>query len=86
MVFKSFSEKQLKVLSWWTQNSPVVQAYDAIICDGAVRSGKTVCMGLSFVIWQTVFNNTSFAMCGKTISSLRRNVLVPVARAEGAGL
>ena len=78
MVFKSFSEKQLKVLSWWTQNSPY-KAYDAIICDGAVRSGKTVCMGLSFVIWaQTVFNNTSFAMCGKTISSLRRNVLVPL--------
>ena len=24
---------------------------DAVICDGAVRSGKTLCMGISFVAW-----------------------------------
>jgi len=76
--FKSFSEKQLKVLSWWSEGSPY-KDFDAIICDGAVRSGKTICMGLSFVIWaMTGFSGISFALCGKTIASLRRNVLVPL--------
>lgn len=78
MEFKSFSEKQLKVLSWWSEGSPY-KDFDAIICDGAVRSGKTICMGLSFVIWaMTGFSGISFALCGKTIASLRRNVLVPL--------
>ena len=46
--FKQFSQKQLELLSWWCDESPF-HTYDAIICDGAVRSGKTVCMSLSFV-------------------------------------
>ena len=49
---------------------------DGIICDGAVRSGKTTCMSLSFIAWTFYnFNDTSFAICGKTISSLRRNII-----------
>ena len=47
---KSFSPKQLTVLNWWCENSPY-QEKDALICDGAVRSGKTLCMSLSFVFW-----------------------------------
>ena len=37
-----FSEKQRRVLRWWQTD---VERYDAVICDGAVRSGKTFSMG-----------------------------------------
>lgn len=61
--------------------------YDAIICDGAVRSGKTLCMSVSFVSWAfSGFSDCSFALCGKTIASLRRNVvtvILPVLRELG---
>lgn len=73
--FTVFSQKQLKVLTWWMVGSPVAEM-DGIICDGAIRSGKTVSMSLSFVIWSmTVFSGQNFAMCGKTIGAFRRNVL-----------
>lgn len=49
--FKPFSPKQKLALRWWAL--PQYQNYDAIICDGAVRSGKTVCMSLGFVCWAT---------------------------------
>ncbi len=50
-----------------------------IICDGAVRSGKTLCMSISFVSWAFYrFRDTAFALCGKTVASLRRNVLTPL--------
>ncbi len=62
-------------MCWWCPQSPCA-CRDAIICDGAVRSGKTMCMSLSFVLWAlSAFDDTSFAMCGKTIASLRRNVI-----------
>ena len=73
--FKPFSQKQKQVLTWWMPNSPV-KDYDGIIADGAIRSGKTVCMSLSFVLWAMEnFSGQNFAMCGKTIGSFRRNVL-----------
>ena len=73
--FKTFSKKQRMVLNWWTDNSPVKDK-DGIIADGAIRSGKTVCMSLSFVLWAiTDFESQNFGMCGKTIGSFRRNVL-----------
>lgn len=73
--FKPFSRKQRKVLDWWCENSPV-KDYDGIIADGAIRSGKTLSMSLSFVLWaMSSFNGQNFAMCGKTIGSFRRNVL-----------
>lgn len=75
--FKSFSKKQLKILGWWKSNK--MKDYDAIICDGAIRSGKTLCMSLSFVAWAMArFDDSSFAICGKTITSLKRNVTTPV--------
>lgn len=47
-----------------------------MICDGAVRSGKTFSMGLSFFMWaQATFDGMQFGLCGKTIVSLRRNLL-----------
>lgn len=73
--FRPFSKKQRKVLNWWTEESPVNEA-DGIICDGAIRSGKTLSMSLSFALWaMTNFNGENFAMCGKTVGSFRRNVL-----------
>lgn len=73
--FAPFSEKQLKVLSWYEEYSPYKDCM-AIIADGAIRSGKTVSMALSFVIWgNNNFNNQNFAICGKTIASTRRNVV-----------
>lgn len=73
--FKPFSRKQRKVLNWWCDSSPVKDK-DGIIADGAIRSGKTVCMSLSFVFWAMAkFNGQNFGMCGKTIGSFRRNVL-----------
>ena len=76
--FERFSPKQLSVLNWWCENSPY-KNFDAIICDGAVRSGKTVCMSISFILWSFYrFDKCSFALCGKTISSLRRNVITPL--------
>ena len=76
--FESFSKKQLTALSFWCDGSKFSDR-DAIICDGAVRSGKTVCLTLSFFSWAFYrFNDTSFALCGKTVTSLKRNVIVPL--------
>lgn len=76
--FVPFSKKQLSVLNWWCRGSSV-NGKNGIICDGAVRSGKTLCMSLSFICWAFyTFSNTSFALCGKTIASLRRNVITPL--------
>lgn len=53
-----------------------MHAKDGIIADGSIRSGKTVSMSLSFVMWaMETFKEQNFAMCGKTIGSFRRNVL-----------
>lgn len=69
------SARQKKVMCWWHENSKYAD-YNGIIADGAIRSGKTVSMGFSFVIWaMSSYDRHSFAMCGKTIASLRRNVL-----------
>ena len=76
--FTHFSRKQLGVLTWWLPSSPHKDR-DAVICDGAVRSGKTLCMTVSFIAWaMTMFDSSSFAICGKTISSVRRNIAAPV--------
>jgi len=75
MGYASFSAKQKTVLTWWMPGSPH-HGKEAIVCDGAVRSGKTMAMGLSFFLWaMTCFDGKRFGVCGKTIASLRRNVL-----------
>lgn len=73
-----FSEKQRVVLNWWKPTSPHF-GREAVICDGAVRSGKTLCMGISFVCWaMRRFNGQSFGICGKAKSSIRRNMIEPL--------
>lgn len=78
MTFDFFSPTQLKALSWWSDASPY-RDLDAVICDGAVRSGKTLCMGISFVCWaMRRFDGQSFGICGKAKSSIRRNMIEPL--------
>ena len=86
MGYERFSPKQRRVLSWWIPGSSDAH-YEAIVCDGAVRSGKTLAMGLSFFLWGMVcFDGKRFGVCGKTIASLRRNVLSEILpRLEGLG-
>ena len=82
-----FSAKQRRVLTWWMPGSPDCHK-EAIVCDGAVRSGKTLAMGLGFFLWaMSCFRSQKFGICGKTIGSLRRNVLseiLPKLEALGA--
>ena len=74
MRFRAFSPKQKQVLTWWCD--PAVRSREALICDGAVRSGKTICMGLSFFCWaMRTFQGQAFGLCGKTGTGLRRNLL-----------
>lgn len=78
MKFKPFSRKQLKVLTWW-KVPKIASKYSAIIADGAVRSGKTVSMSISFIMWAMAeFSDCNFAICGKTVGSCRRNVIKPL--------
>ena len=86
MSYAAFSPKQRRVMSWWVPGNRDCQK-EAIVCDGAVRSGKTMAMGLSFFLWAcATFDGQRFGICGKTISSLRRNVLSEILpRLEGLG-
>ncbi|MBQ9167869.1 MAG: PBSX family phage terminase large subunit [Oscillospiraceae bacterium] len=84
MSYSGFSQKQRRVLTWWTPGHPDA-GREAIVCDGAVRSGKTLAMGLSFFLWAMIcFQGQRFGVCGKTISSLRRNVLSEILPRLGA--
>ena len=68
-----FSEKQREILKF-----PYTK-YDAIVADGAVRSGKTSVMSLSFFLWgMGNFRNCSFAMCGKSVGAVQRNIITPL--------
>lgn len=73
MKIDSLSKKQLDVFGF------ILSPKSTLICDGAVRSGKTTAMLDAFVIWAMAhFQNTSFALCGKTVQSAERNLLKPL--------
>lgn len=66
------SKKQAKILAF------PYTSYDALICDGAVRSGKTSLMMWAFVQWATEnFSGQRFGICGKTVDSCVKNIIVP---------
>lgn len=68
------------VLGWWCEGSPYSDK-DGIICDGSIRAGKTTAMAMSFVFWaMDSFDECNLALCGKTINSLRRNVIKQLTR------
>ena len=50
-----------------------------ILADGAIRSGKTVSMILSFLVWSLeTFSGKDFIVAGVTAGALKRNVLSPL--------
>ena len=62
-------------MTWW--NRPGLKHRDGILCDGSVRSGKTLAMTCGFFLWSmTNFHGGVFAICGKTVGSLRRNLVL----------
>ena len=66
------SAKQKKILAF------PYSRYDALICDGAVRSGKTSIMMWAFVDWaMRQFSGQRFGICGKTVDSASKNIVVP---------
>lgn len=76
--FKPFSRKQKKILTWWLNESPYCD-HDMIIADGSIRSGKTVSMVDSFIMWaQTCFRGEAFIIAGRSVGSLKRNILRPL--------
>ena len=73
MQYQKLSTRQNLTMTWW--NRPGFNNYEGIICDGSIRSGKTVAMTVGFIMWAMFnFDGQNFALCGKTIESLRRNV------------
>lgn len=68
-----FSNKQREILRF------PYMGKTALICDGAVRSGKTSIMSLSFVLWAMGnFSGQAFAFCGKSVGSAERNIVNPL--------
>lgn len=66
------SPKQKKILAF------PYSSYDAVICDGAVRSGKTSIMTVAFIDWaMREFSGQRFGICGKTVDSAVKNIIVP---------
>ncbi len=76
--FQPFSRKQRQALYWWHPGSGSEHCR-LMLADGAIRSGKTVAMILSFLRWsQTAFENQEFILAGVTTGALTRNVLLPM--------
>lgn len=66
------SDKQKKILAFPYTN------YDALICDGAIRSGKTSIMTVAFIDWaMREFSGVRFGICGKTVDSAVKNIIMP---------
>ena len=66
------SDKQRKIMAF-----PFTK-YDALICDGAIRSGKTVFMMLAFIDdAMRRYNGQRFGICGKTVDSTVKNIIAP---------
>lgn len=75
MIYQRLSKRQKLAMLWWDQ--PKFKGRDAIICDGSIRSGKTVSMAVGFILWSmSNFDGQIFGICGRTIQSLRRNVIL----------
>ncbi len=76
--FQPFSRKQRQALYWWHPGSGVDHCR-MMLADGAIRSGKTVAMILSFLRWsQSAFEDQDFILAGVTTGALTRNVLSPM--------
>ncbi len=66
------SPKQKKILAF-----PYTK-YEAIICDGSIRAGKTMLMVVAFVDWaMREFNGQRFGICSKTVDAANKNIVSP---------
>jgi PBSX family phage terminase large subunit len=75
VIYQKLSKRQKLAMLWWQQDR--FKDRDALICDGSVRSGKSVSMTVGFVLWSmSSFREEKFAICGKTVESLRRNIVL----------
>jgi PBSX family phage terminase large subunit len=72
------SPKQLEAMFWW--NMPENKDLCGVIAEGSVRSGKTVSIAFGFVLWalDTFGSGELFGAAGKTIGTLRKNVIGPL--------
>ena len=68
------SKKQKQILTF-----PYEEDNYGLICDGAIRTGKTIWCSISFILWaMSNFDGKNFGICSKTIGSARRNVIEPL--------
>lgn len=66
------SDKQMQILAF-----PFTD-YDALIADGAIRSGKTAFMTIAFIDdAMRRYNKQRFGICGKTVDSTVKNIIAP---------
>jgi len=73
MKFEELSEKQAEIFRFATSEST------ALICDGAVRSGKTVITAAAFVLWAMAnFSNALFGICSVTRKQAEQNIINPL--------
>lgn len=72
MNLSAVSRKQIEILMFPYQD------YTYLICEGAVRSGKTSLMTVAFIDdAMRRFNRKLFGICGKTVDSTIKNIIDP---------
>lgn len=76
--FDNFSPKQKDVIAFGNNETS-----DIILCDGAIRSGKTISVIIGFLLWVIKFTDgktkdLNFIIAGKTVGSCVRNVIQPM--------
>lgn len=77
--FQPFSEKQIKLLTWWMPEVSPYAEHDGVIAEGSIRAGKTIAMIDSFISWSlSTFEGENFILGGRTMGALKRNVLNPM--------
>lgn len=76
---KPYSDKQKMLATWWMPGLSPYADCDVLIADGAVRSGKTMVGSASYIMWAMYnFNHQNFAIVGKSLDSIRRNLWLPL--------
>lgn len=80
--FGNFSKRQRQLLSWWLPGSPY-STFDGVIAQGAIRSGKTISILVSFLLWSLYLaeeqeTELDFIIASKTMGALKRNLIKPL--------
>lgn len=69
------SDKQIKILAY------PYSRYSAVICDGAIRSGKTSISFVAYIDWlMRTYNGKEFIVMGVSVGTAVRNVIEPYMR------